>query len=748
MNEIKMQENINKDENQILNINEFLEKEILYIKSESENKLKEYNNIKEKILQLKDTLRKEYKEYSIKKKFVNEKEKEIETLLLNISKINKNLLISVNKSINKKFYNNLEEILGDKQKEKSLFKFFNFTLNLYNISKVYHLEQNENINFDKIKELCYNSTENENNKNLLKILRDETEIRNLILYLLEIFGNLNKEGKEIYNKIKDIFLNIFHELNKEQKQYPIDLLYEFIKNIFLIIDLKNKVDTIKIILNNFIQEKNTKFIQIKNLESSLKEQITNKKIISNYLKTLNSFLFKIREQTSKKVDEKIIKELIEDIEKYKKLISNNNKLNNKFDLMTSLTICTSYSFSDKSLLKNKFLENKTSKENLNLDNYNKNINIKNKNKEKTKTVSIIKPKKNNIQKNYLVVKKDNKNSIKNKFQNINKIINEGKKEPKNNNRNIDLKRSKNGIINDINCFHYKTLNKIVSLTKQNFHNIEINKAKFKIQQKKYETEKPFNKNNKSQILNHNSKINKEKFLIPELKSQQIIKNKINKRNIRAIKENKNIHKLNNIIFNNNTKEYYINKNTKNNQYLNISDNNKANKTQILHKKCENLSTNKDNILNYSDKKKENELFKNKSLISIENIIKMESSIRNSSNKQKNEEKISKKEEDKNTIEINLEKKENSINKYNKDSLNINDIKDSICDEMISKNLEARDILFKTKNNNYINKLGIKQNIIWSENLYNNNKIMKYKNNNKNFNIEKPIDAFACCTSCT
>ena len=68
--------------------------------------------------------------------------------------------------------------------------------------------------------------------------------------------------------------------------------------------------------------------------------------------------------------------------------------------------------------------------------------------------------------------------------------------------------------------------------------------------------------------------------------------------------------------------------------------------------------------------------------------------------------------------------------------------------MISKNLEARDILFKTKNNNYINKLGKKQNIIWSENLYNNNKIMKYKNNNKNFNIEKPIDAFACCTSCT
>ena len=744
MNENKLKGNIKKDENQILNISEFFEKEILYVKSESENKLKEYNNIKETISKLKDTLRKEYKEYSTKKKFVNEKEKEIETLLLKISKINKHLLISVNKSINKKFFNNLEEILGAKQKEKSLFQFFNFALNLYNISKVYHFQQNENINFDKIKELCYNNAENENNKNILKILRDETEIRNLMSYLLEIFGNLNKEGKEIYNIIKDIFLNIFNQLNKEQKQYPIDLLYEYMKNIFLIIDLKNKAENIKILLNNFIQEKNTKFIQIKNLESLLKEQITSKKIISNYLKTLNSFLFRIREQTTKKIDEKNIKELIEDIEKYKKMILNNNKLNN-FDLMTSLTICTSYSFSDKSLLKNKFLENKASKENCNLDNKNENKEFNN--KDKKKTVSKNKPKKNNIQKNYLVVKKEKKNSLKNKFQNINKIINERKKDFKNN-RNIDLKRSKNGIINDINCFHYKTLNKIASLTEQNIHNIGTNKTKFKTQQQKFYTKKSINKNNKSQILSQNSKNNKEKFLIPELKSQQLLKNKINKRNIRALKENKNIPKLNNIIFNNNTKEYYINKNTQNNQFLNISDNNKAYKTQIFHKKCENSSTNKDKILDYSGKKKENDLLKNKSVISIEKLIKIESSMRNSSNKPKNEEKISKKEEDKNTIEINLVNKENSENKYNKDSLNINDIKDSICDEMVSKNCETKNGLINPKNNNYINKLGIQQNIVWSENLYN-NKIVKSKDYyNKKLNIEKSIDAFACCTSCT
>ena len=158
-----------------------------------------------------------------------------------------------------------------------------------------------------------------------------------------------------------------------------------------------------------------------------------------------------------------------------------------------------------------------------------------------------------------------------------------------------------------------------------------------------------------------------------------------------------------------------------------------------------MSSNKDKNLNNSDKKKENELIKDKSFVSIENLIKMESSMINSSNKPKNEEKISKKEIDNNIKEIIIENKEN---KYNNDSLNINEIKDSICDEMISKNYEPKNCLINPTNNNYINKLGIQQNIVWSENLYN-NKIKKSKQfYNKKLNIEKSIDAFACFTSCT
>ena len=190
-----------------------------------------------------------------------------------------------------------------------------------------------------------------------------------------------------------------------------------------------------------------------------------------------------------------------------------------------------------------------------------------------------------------------------------------------------------------------------------------------------------------------------------------------------MKKSKNFHTLNNIIFNNNTKEYYINQ-----------DNN--NKNNIISKKKEiikNFFQNKEKILNFSAKKEEIKSEQNTPPLFPQNLNKSENYItkKNNDNSINNKDQL-------NTEEIN----------NNKESFYLNEKKDSICDEMISKNLEARDILFKTKNNNYINKLGKKQNIIWSENLYNNNKIMKYKNNNKNFNIEKPIDAFACCTSCT
>ena len=194
--------------------------------------------------------------------------------------------------------------------------------------------------------------------------------------------------------------------------------------------------------------------------------------------------------------------------------------------------------------------------------------------------------------------------------------------------------------------------------------------------------------------------------------------------------------MNNIIFNNDTKEYYINQNNKN-KNNNIIQNKKELKINILK--------NKEKILTLSEKKDIDEQKNNNHFHYNQKLNKSENNIiKKDNNSIKNKEHLNTEEISNNFIEI-----QNNESNNNKESNYLNEKKDSICDEMPTKNLDNRDTLIKTNNKNYINKLGKKQNIIWSENLYN-NKVMQYqnKNKNKNFNVEKPIDAFACCTSCT
>ena len=96
------------------------------------------------------------------------------------------------------------------------------------------------------------------------------------------------------------------------------------------------------------------------------------------------------------------------------------------------------------------------------------------------------------------------------------------------------------------------------------------------------------------------------------------------------------------------------------------------------------------------------------------------------------------------IEITMPNKENNMNENIFDS---NDIKDSICDEMITQNFGTANSLIRSTTNDYINRLGFKNNVLWSENLYK-NKAMKFKSNFKKLNIEKPIDTSSCCAACT
>ena len=703
MNEKNIHQKIKEKNIEIPTTKDIIKQEILFYISEYNNKLAEYKIIQENISKTKVVLSKLITEYTIKKNSVIEKEKENEALLIKISKLTKNLLISINKAINKKFYEHLKSILGDKQKEKLLIQFFNFSFNLYNLSKYFHFHIQENINFDIFGNFGLDINENQEMRNILRILRDEYEIKNLILYSKEIIQNLSKESINVYNKIKDVFSNLYNEIKKEGKQYPIDLLFDFLNNIFNIINYEKQVEDMKILINNLTLEKNDKFIKIKNLEILINGYITNKKIISNYIKELNGFLIKIKKKPEKKFSENI-DELKKDIEKIKNLKVNYDKLNNNFNNMASL-----------------FEINKEFKNDLdkfdNLFNNKENLNQKEK-----KNLDEVKVNKENYSTNYLVKKNE-----KVKYEKINKIYIINGNHDKTRNRSNNLKRSINGNGNNIKSFNYKTMYNNISLnTKKNFQDLSIHKTK----PKQNEGEKKFNEIYKNININNVKESRNRKDLM---------KNKIDKKYYKSTQENKINRTLNNIIFKNIIKEPPIKKNNKNKNTPNIILNNQSRKNKISNQNCfgKNISKKNEQFKNISNQQKEEGLLKNNKTF-LQNEIKNE-------NKQEKEEQI-KQNEQKNSIEITRPNQENN---YNDENAEIDEIKDSICDEIGSKKLSGGNYLIvsNTNSKNYINKLGIQQNIIWSENIYK-NKNIQYKPNNKQLNIEKKIDAFSCCASCT
>jgi hypothetical protein len=703
MNEKNIHQKIKEKNIEIPTTKDIIKQEILFYISEYNNKLAEYKIIQENISKTKVVLSKLITEYTIKKNSVIEKEKENEALLIKISKLTKNLLISINKAINKKFYEHLKSILGDKQKEKLLIQFFNFSFNLYNLSKYFHFHIQENINFDIFGNFGLDINENQEMRNILRILRDEYEIKNLILYSKEIIQNLSKESIIVYNKIKDVFSNLYNEIKKEGKQYPIDLLFDFLNNIFNIINYEKQVEDMKILINNLTLEKNDKFIKIKNLEILINGYITNKKIISNYIKELNDFLIKIKKKPEKKFSENI-DELKKDIEKIKNLKVNYDKLNNNFNNAASL-----------------FEGNKEFKNNL--DKFDNLINNKeNLNQKEKKNLDEVKVNKENYSTNYLVKKNE-----KVKYEKINKIYIINGNHDKTRNRSNNLKRSINGNGNNIKSFNYKTMYNNISLnTKKNFQDLSIHKTK----PKQNEGEKKFNEIYKNININNVKESRNRKDLM---------KNKIDKKYYKSTQENKINRTLNNIIFKNIIKEPPIKKNNKNKNTPNIILNNQSRKNKISNQNCfgKNISKKNEQFKNISNQQKEEGLLKNNKTF-LQNEIKNE-------NKQEKEEQI-KQNEQKNSIEITRPNQENN---YNDENAEIDEIKDSICDEIGSKKLSGGNYLIvsNTNSKNYINKLGIQQNIIWSENIYK-NKNIQYKPNNKQLNIEKKIDAFSCCASCT
>ena len=732
MNENKIKEKLVQKDVKIQNPKYSLKQEISFLIATYKNKLSEYKIAKENISESKTIFRNLLSELETKKNSIKIKEKEIETYLLKITKLHKNLIISINKTINNKFYTHLIEIIGDKQKEKSLIQFFDFVFNIYNISRHYISQQlDSNIDKDFIN-IFLEKEENKNMKNILRILKDETEIRNLILYLLEVIRNLNKEEKDIYNKIKELYLNIYHSINQEEKQYPIDCLYDYFNTIFQIVDCENQVENEKIILNNFIKDKNTKFVQIKNLETLIKKYNANKKIISNDIEAMNLFLLKIKKilENSNNLNISEFMKLIEDI---KTIISKGDKLDKNIDYMNSLSIKTNATCNEKSSLKNSILEIKVDIKDFDciIDNSENLENNKNPKGDKTNKSYKI---------NNEIFSKTNHT-----YEKINKTYSIYKNDNKNRNKN-NIKSKLLGKEREVKCFNYKTMNNNLSLIKKSLHNSTTNDIKYKTNQKKQLIEKSFNKIKKTKILNKNRGNRNENRLIPKQKSQIINKIRSSKLNSNSINRSKIIKTLNNIIHSDNIKESYIEKNT-NNKYntSNLTYNCSVNKEKILPKKNNHnriLLQKKEKLFNYHEKTKQIKLITKKSLLNS-NSVNLGNKIQNNDNKGKLREIIKEKERD-NSFEITMPNKENVHNEENDDVI---DIRDSICDEIGSKNYDNEKGLIRSNTNNYINKLGMRKNIIWTENLYN-NKITKYKTNNKQLNVEKPIDTFACCASCT
>ena len=98
-----------------------------------------------------------------------------------------------------------------------------------------------------------------------------------------------------------------------------------------------------------------------------------------------------------------------------------------------------------------------------------------------------------------------------------------------------------------------------------------------------------------------------------------------------------------------------------------------------------------------------------------------------------------------SIEMSMPKENvNKIEFINNENL-FND--NSVCDEMVSKNYDLPNKNGRNTTNDYINKLGVKNNLVISKELYT-DKILKRKNNNGKLQIEKSIEASTCCVSCT
>ena len=612
---------------------------MLFLQDEYNIKKDKLKILRQELSQTKKQFQAQLQEYQKEIKLTIEKEKDIQQLYSKISKMKKRRALIIKNSFNKKFYLHLLEISSNNKKEKILQNYFSLLI----------LENNQ---------------ETRSVKELLQILRNEDEIKNLLYYSYKIYCDLRTKDEKLYNDLREKYENYFSELKElDGEEYPFDEMFECLGIIFDIIEYEKDIKESNFILNKLTEKKNAKFVEIKSIEHRIKNYYKNIKKIQSHIKIIHSFYDNFKEQNAFN-DKNSLKELIDNIEEYKKKDFDYNKMSQNFDAITSLTFGTYCTQSEDSSMKsstlgskNKLLNNKLLKSN--------NINISN----KESKVS---------QFNTYEHKDDlNKNLKNNKSM---KKLNKNLKEIKNDKINSNNNKNKNNMINE-------------------------NSKELK------------NKDNKDNKDNNTNKSDNNK-------PDETKNNKLNNKQIKNFK-NKELNK--------NQQNINEKKNNNKNDTLILKQNNNNNINQIKEKKSNN---DKENI-NEKENKIEEEIIDNKKNgTNFANLHLLGSKINQLKYREPDE-----------SVEMTMPK-ENLNKNYNiiNTEYNIND--SSVCDEMVSFNYEKGNNIGRSTND-YINKIGVKNNVVFSQEIYK-NRLINRRNNNDfgKLKIEKSIESSTCCVSCT
>ena len=599
-----------------------LKDSMIFLQEEYNIKKAQHKILKQELSEAKKQFQSQIQEYQKEIKLTIEKEKEIQISLSKISKMKKRRAIIIKNSFNKKFYLHLLEISTNVNKEKILKNYFSLIL----------LENNQ---------------ETRTVKELIEILKNEEEIKQLLYYSYKIYYDLRINDEKQYYELKQKFENYLLELKDlDGVEYPFDEMFECLGIIFEVIECEKKIKENNLILNKLIEKKNAKFIEIKSIEHRIKNSYKNIKKIQSHIKIIHTFYDNFKEKSAIH-DYNSLKELIENIEEYKKIDFDYNKINPNFDAITSLTFGTYCTQSEDSSIKSSNLETK--------------------------------------------------NKLKSNNNDQNKIFSQFNTYENSNNINNNLKNNKN--------------NKKFSKNLKEAKNENQNKNNFS------------NKFKNNILINENSKENKKS----QLKDNSSNNNKYNNNEFIEIKSNKSNNKQN--------------KNTKSSEEYNNKSNINKNKDKDIKKVEKNKSQTE-------EEKSQKDLKENKAEgKEIINLKKYEKKFENLNLLGSKVNQLKYKEPDE-SAEVTMPKENlNKIYDIVNTEYNFND--SSVCDEMISFNYDGGN-MGRNTTNDYINKIGVKNNVILSQQLYKNKFFMRRNNNNDfgKLKIEKSIDSSNCCVSCT